>query len=192
MKNRYLGIVSALLLLCMMSCTLLTSCAPSYKKYHTEENVAITTAVGGSKAIAYFFLLEDGSAVMDICREDGKRLQRIELAVSCEYYASLDFSYSFTNAAFQDMDFDGEMDLYIPCSVTTANLEGMAWLWDDEKGQFVLSEELSKLYELTIYPEDEIIASQDFSDPENIVRSEYKWENDKLVKIDEYIVDTPA
>ncbi len=191
MKNRYLKPVCAILL-CILACALLTSCAPTYKKYHTEESIAVSTAVDGEKANAYFFLIEDGSAVMDICRDNGNRLQRIELAVSCDYYASLDFDFAFANAVFQDMNFDGEMDLYIPCSVTTVNLEGMAWLWDSEKGEFVLSDELSKLYELTVFPDEELITSQDYSSPDGILCSEYKWEKGKLTKVGEYTINTAA
>ena len=192
MKNYRLIIVSAILILCIVSAALLTSCAPAYTEHHTEENVAASTALGKEKAIAYFFLVEDGRAVMDICREDGKRIQRIELPVYGEFYACLDFEYAFDCTVFQDMNFDGEMDLYIPCSVTTANLEGMAWLWDSDEERLVLSEELSELYELTVFPEDKLITSQDYSDPEAILCSEYKWEKGKLTKVGEYTVNLGA
>lgn len=192
MKNRYLKIVSALLLLCTVGAALLTSCAPSYKEHHTEKNVAASTALDGKKANAYFFLIEDGSAVMDICLENGDRIQRIELPKEGEFYVSLDFDFAFANAVFQDMNFDGEMDLYIPCSVTTANLEGMAWLWSSDEEKLVLSEELSELYELTVFADEELITSQDYSSPDGILCSEYKWENGKLTKVGEYTVNTAA
>lgn len=189
MKNKILSIILAALI---ASAALLTSCAPSYKSYHTEENIAASSAVGGGKVIAYLFKTDDTNAVMDLCRDDGKRIYRIDLPAESEYYVSLDFEYAFANTVFQDMNFDGELDLYVPCSVTTANLEGIALLWDTEKGKFVLSEELSALYELTVFPEDELITSQDYSNPEGILCSEYKWEDGKLVKVGEYTVNTES
>lgn len=191
MKKIYLKL-TATLLFCMTVTVLLSSCAPSYKDYHTEENIAASSAVGGEKVIAYLFKTDDTNAVMDICRESGKRIYRIDLPAESEYYASLDFDYAFSNTVFQDMNFDGEMDLYVPCSVTTANLEGMALLWDTKKNEFVLSEELSALYELTVFPDEELITSQDYSDPDGILCSEYKWEDGKLVKVGEYTVNTAS
>ncbi len=191
MKNRYLRIVSALLLLCMVSCALLTSCSPAYDEYHTDEHMSASGIVGGKGANAYLFLLEDESAVMDICRRNGKLIQRIELGTTGDYYTSLDFDYAFFNTVFQDMNFDGYLDLYIPCSVTTANLEGMAWLWDTAKKEFVLSKELSALYELTVVSKDKLIKSIDYLHPEGPYCTEYKWEGEKLTKVNEYIV-TPG
>ena len=186
MKNKILSVVLATVI---VSTALLTSCAPSYKSYHTEENIVASSAVGGKKTVAYLFKNEESEAYMDICSDDGDRILRIDLPEESEYYASLDYDYAVEHTVFQDMNFDGELDLYVPCSVTTANLEGMAWLWDEEAGKFVFSEELSALYELTVFPDEELITSQDYSDPDCILCSEYKWEDGKLVKIGEYTVN---
>ena len=192
MKNKYTRLLSVILIICIVGITLLTSCTPAYKEFHTEDNVAVTNEIADEKLTAYFFILDDGSAVMDICRENGDRVQRLEFPTADEHYASLDFDYAFENAVFQDMNFDGVDDLYVPCSVTTENLEGLAWLWDGEAGEFVLSEELSALYELTVFPDEELITSQDYSHPDGILCSEYKWEEGKLVKIGEYTVNTAS
>lgn len=180
--------------LCLLTLTLIISSAmlfscSKYKKFHTEENKIATVAVDGYNLTAYFFLLEDESAVLDLCDEEGKRFQSFEFPTESEYYTSLDFSFAVEMTVFQDMNFDGIADLYVPCSVTTPNLEGMAWLWDSDKKEFVLSEELSALYELTLYPEDEVLSSQDYSDPEKILCREYQWENGKLKMISEYTIN---
>lgn len=170
------------------SSTMLFSCS-KYKKFHIEENEVATAAVDGYKLTAYFFLPEDGNAVLDLCDEEGKLFQSFEFPSKGEYYTSLDFEFAFERTVFQDMDFDGNVDLYVPCSVTTPNLEGMAWLWDTKEKEFTLSEELSALYELTVYPEDEVLSSQDYSDPEKILCREYQWEDGKLKIISEYTIN---
>ena len=68
----------------------------------------------------------------------------------------------------------------------------MAWLWSSDEKKLVLSEELSELYELTVFADEELITSQDYSSPDGILCSEYKWENGKLTKVGEYTVNTAA
>ena len=172
----------------MLATAFLFACKPSYKVFHTKENMLGRVTVDGSKLTAYFFLIEDGSAVLDICNTEEKTVQQILFPLKGEYYASLDFEYAFSYGLFQDMNFDGYQDLYIPCSVTTENLQGMAWLWDTEEESFVLSHELSSLYELTVFPEEKLITSQDYTDPEKILCKEFAWENGKLLQVGEYTV----
>ncbi len=179
-------IVFILTAVCLFS---LVSCADKYEEYHTEDNKIGTVTVDEKELTAYYFLLEDGSAVLDVCDSKSKILQTIEFPVQSDYYTSLDFDFGFANAIFQDMNFDGHKDLYVPCSVTTPNLEGMAWLWDSDKGEFVLSEELSALYELTVFPDEKLITSQDYANEDGILCKEYKWENGKLVQTGEYIIN---
>ena len=178
-----LSILASSLLLCACSRT------PNYKKYRIEKNKIDTVTVGDKEITGYFFLIKDGSAVVELCDSENNVLQSMSFpAEGNEYYTSLDFSFAFKEAKFQDMNFDQHLDLYIPLSVTTPNLEGMAWLWDTENSAFVLSEELSKLYELTVFPDEKMITSNDYSSPDGIVCSEYKWEDGKLTKVNEYTV----
>jgi len=190
MNSKFIKKLCAALTLFVSVSLLLSSCAPAYKEYHVTENVIDISERGGEEQTSYFFLTDDGSAVLDICNEKGGRLQRFEFPQSSDYYASLDFEYAFASAVFQDMNFDGKDDLYVNGTATTENLEGMAWLWDEKEGEFVLSEELSALYELTVFPDEELITSQDYSNPDGVLCSEYKWEGGKLVKVGEYTVNT--
>ncbi len=185
--KKYITILLSFALI--FSSTCLFSCGYKYEKYHIEENIIGKTNVSDKELCAYFFALEDGSALLDLCNTDGETVQSLSFPESGDHYAFLDFEFAFENAVFQDMNFDGEDDLYVPCSVTTENLEGMAWLWDSDKGQFTLSDELSALYELTVYPEEELICSQDYSDPAAILCKEFKWEDGKLTQVGEYTIN---
>jgi len=186
MKTKKLLLVALSLLLSLF----LLSCSVSYKEYRTDENRARVFDVGGKTLSAYFFVVEDEEkAVFELCDTDGKVTQSFEFPFDGnDYYTSLDFEFAFDGVAAQDMNFDGENDLYIPLSVTTPNLEGMAWLWDSKEECFVLSEELSALYELTVYPEDKIIASQDYTADNGILCKEFTWEDGKLVQTGEYTI----
>lgn len=180
-------ILTAILLL---SAVLLCSCTPNYEEYRTDKNILTTVEVDGYSFTVYFFTISEGGAVMELCdnNNENKVESTIEFPESSDFYASLDFEFAFYKAAFQDMNFDGHADLYVPCSATTENLEGMAWLWDAKKDKYVLSEELSALYELTVFPDEELITSQDYSSPDGILCKEFKWENGKLVQTGEYTI----
>lgn len=183
--------ITFLLAILILSAFLICSCSSEYKEYHIEDNVMDSEKIDDHEFSAYFFLLPEGNAVIEItCTSccDGDVIQTIDFPAQSDYYASLDFEYAFDNAVFQDMNFDGTPDLYVPCSVTTENLEGMAWLWDGKEEAFILSEELSALYELTVFPEDKLITSQDYSSPDEILCKEFKWEKGKLVQVGEYTV----
>lgn len=188
MKKAAFNVILTSLLL--MSAILLASCSPNYEKYRIDKNILSTVEVDGYSFTVYFFLLPEGGAVMELCdnNDDKKVKSTIEFPESSDYYASLDFDFAFYKAAFQDMNFDGYTDLYVPCSATTENLEGMAWLWDAEEDEYVLCEELSALYELTIFPDEELITSQDYSSPDGILCKEFKWKNGKLVQTGEYTI----
>lgn len=193
MKSFYKKLTAAALLILTVCAAFLSSCsaAPSYEEFHTEENIAASSAVSDGKVIAYLFRNEDNAAFMDICRDSGKRMLRIELPEESEYYACLDYDYTLYNTVFQDINFDGEADLYVPCSVSTANLQGMVWLWDTKAKKFVFSEELSKLYELTVLKDEKIIKSTDYENLDGPLCTEYEWKNGKLSEIRSYTV-TPG
>ena len=188
MKKRIINSALIIIVACIAaSSALLVSCSKP-KDYRTDENKFATVTEGKTQLSGYLYLV-DYNATLDICDADGNVLQSFALPnVGNEYYTSLDFSYAFEEAKFQDMNFDSFPDLYVPLSVTTTNLEGMAWLWDAEKSEFVLSDELSRLYELTVVAEEEMITSFDRTDLERIIQRDYKWEDGKLTQISEYTV----
>ncbi len=184
-------LISLLLLFSLLS---LFSCAeklPDYSEYHTDENSIGTVTIGSTRLEGFLFTLESGEGRIEFTKEGSKKAhQAIPLPLEGEYYTLLESDYARQFATYQDMNFDGCMDLYVPCCVSTANLEGMAWLWDDGKKEFVLSEELSALYELTVYADDELITSQDYSDPAGVLCREYKWIDGILTKTGEYTMIT--
>ncbi|MBE6714639.1 MAG: hypothetical protein E7575_05080 [Ruminococcaceae bacterium] len=199
-KSAAICLLSAILIL---SCASLFACSSKdedasikefkseYADKHTEENLIATAKLDKETEIcAYLFAVEDSGAVLEIKKKDSQKIiESISLPEEGEYYTVLDMDFASQNTVFQDMNFDGFIDLYVPCSVITPNLEGMAWLWDSEKSKFILSEELSSLYELCVFPEDELITSQDYSDPSAILCKEFIWENGKLVQVGEYTVN---
>lgn len=180
--------ISITVLVPVLVSLVLSACAVGKNKNYTDETLLGTTDMEGFEITAYFYKNEDGSAILDLCDSSGTPFQSFDFPVEGEYYTNLDYEYAIENGLFQDMNFDGYKDLYIPCSVITPNLEGMAWLWDTEKDEFVLSDELSRLYELTVFSDEELITSQDYAHENGILCSEYKWENGKLVKTGEYTV----
>ena len=191
MKNKR-TIIRALLCVVLAFCAIFScACTKSYKKYRKEENLCKKATVEKHSFEAYFFLLPEGNAVLQLTDEknDSKVHQTFEFPAEGEFYTSLDFSFAFDGLSFQDMNFDGKLDLYVPCSVTTPNLEGMAWLWDSEKDTFVLSKELSALYELTVFPDEKLITSQDYTAPDGILCREFVWENGKLLQTGEYTIN---
>ncbi len=197
MKNeRIKKYISAILCIALLLCSL-ASCSSGpeekdskYKSYHVKENRAGSFNVSKElKLEAYLFALEDGSAVLELKKPRSQKIiQSVSLPISNEYYSYLDFEFAFDNIDFVDINFDGYADIYLPCSVTTANLQGMAWLWNSEKCSFVLSKELSVLPELMVFADEKLITSQDHSDPSGILCKEFKWENGKLIQTSEYTI----
>jgi len=182
-------IISAVLLLSAIFA--LTACGePDYSEYRTDDNLIGKEEYSGKELSAYLFKPEDADARLEIVNaEKDKVVQYVDFPENGEYYALFEMEFALPGATFQDMNFDGYKDLYIPCCAVTANLEGMAWLWDKNEGEFVLCEELCKVYELTVDAEKKIIVGTDYASKDGILRTEYKWEEGKLVKADEYIVN---
>lgn len=197
MKNEKMKkYISVILCLALLLCTF-TACSSDpdemeskYKSYHVKENRAGSFKVSKDlKLEAYLFRLEDESAVLELKKPDSQDIiKSVSLPVTGEYYTYLDFEYAFDNIEFIDINFDGYTDIYLPCSITTANLQGMAWLWDNDDSSYVLSEELSVLSELTVFSDEKLITSQDYSDPSGILCKEFKWENGKLIQTSEYTI----
>ena len=65
----------------------------------------------------------------------------------------------------------------------------MAWLWDKESCKFVLSDELSKIYELTVDPDKKTVSGTDYAAEEGPLYTEYEWKEGKLIKTDEYTIN---
>ncbi len=183
-KTKLTRCIAAAAAVCMLA--VLSSCAQGRPEMYTSDNLAGEVSQSGDELMFYYYSDDEGGAVLDICRERGgtpKLMQRISLEKSGEYYTELDFELSFDGINFEDMNFDGSPDLYLPLSGVTENLEGMAWLWDGTKKQYVLSAALSKIPELTVDSAKKCIYGCDYSDGGES-RSRYEWNGEKLIRRD--------
>ena len=169
----------------------LTACGEAdYSDYRISENMIGSEKYDEKELAAYLFKPEDADARLEIVDTESETVvQSYEFPETDTYYALFELEYALPGADFQDMNFDGYKDLYIPCCASTANLEGMAWLWDKDSAAFVLCEELCELYELVIDPEEEMIMGTDYTAADGPLRTEYTWEDGKLIKTDEYTIN---
>ncbi len=142
-----------------------------------EEDNVLSTAIG-----------KDVPSVEIIVREGKIAIYRQD-----ERHALLqEISYSLPNDAklapgdlvtFEDMNFDGYMDLKIAASVGRANRYNDCWLWDKASGKFVLHEELSQLASLVFNPESKTVRSYAHISASDSEEATYTWENGKLSPI---------
>jgi len=176
-------IAAAVLAVAAVVLLLVLSSAPDYSEQYTEQNLLGTVQVGEDELTAYYFLISDGTGVIDIVKKDGGVHQRIELPLQNEYYASLDYEDSINLSSFKDLNFDGAQDLYVACSVTTENCQGMAWLLDEKTGKFVLSKELSALPTIEAHEKAKHITSIDNTKPEPEPVC-YEWKDGRLTAVE--------
>lgn len=174
----------ALTLMCLMLISLM-SCAGGKKSKHTAETLAGCSEQDGTDILFYYYPKDGGGAVLEVCTgvNGSEILQTIVLEQSSEYYIDLDYKLSFEGIRFDDMNFDGHPDLYMPLSTMTANLQGMAWLWNVDREQYILSESLSKIPELETDEEKKCIYGCDYSNGGE-QRSVYTWDGLRLVRRD--------
>ena len=168
-----------------------TACGkPDYSDYRIRDNIVGTEKYDDKEFTAYLFKPEDADARLELVdTEDMKVAQAFEFPAAGEYYALFEIEIALPGAVFQDMNFDGYKDIYIPCCASTANLEGMAWLWNKKSEKFVLSDELSKICELTVDAEKKTVSGTDYTAEEGPLYTEYEWKDGKLLKTEEYTVN---
>ena len=138
----------------------LTACGgPDYSDYRVLENTIGAEKYDDKELCAYLFKPDDADARLEIVdAKKGKVVQSYDFPEVGVYYMLFEIEYAQIGAVFQDMNFDGYKDLYIPCCTSGANLEGMAWLWDKESCKFVLSDELCEIYgSQMIYDDKDLI-----------------------------------
>ena len=169
----------------------LTACGEAdYSDFRVSENMIGTEKYDDQKIEAYLFKPEDADARLEIVDTKSKKVvQSHEFPESDIYYALFEIDYALRFAVFEDLNFDGYKDLYIPCCASTANLEGMAWLWDKETSSFVLSDELSKIHELMVDTRHNRITGTDYTAEEGPLQTVYEWKDGKLIKTDEYTIN---
>ncbi len=156
---------------------------PNYEEHYVENNLLGTINIGEEKLSVYYFLIEDGTGVIDICNGDKKVRQRIELPLQNEYYASLDYLDGFNVSMVKDVNFDGLDDLYVACSMTTENCQGMGWLQDKETGELVLCESLSALPTVEFRDGEKRVYSKDLS-KDGAPTTIYKWKGSELIPVE--------
>ncbi|MBR6676219.1 MAG: hypothetical protein IKL24_02680 [Clostridia bacterium] len=155
----------------------------NYERYYVEEHLLGTLRSGDEDLSVYYFLIEDGTGIIDLCNEKNTVRQRIELPLQNEYYASLDYLDGFQLSLVKDINYDGLQDLYVVCSLTTENCQGMGWLQNKETGKLELCEPLSALPTVEFKDETKRVHSCDLSkegDPVTI----YKWNGINLVPVE--------
>lgn len=142
-----------------------------------EEGNALSTAIG-----------KDAPSVEIVIREG-----KIAIYSQDERHALLqEIPYSLPNDAklapsdlvtFEDMNFDGYMDLKIAASVGRANRYDDCWLWDKASRKFVLHEALSQLASLVFNPECKTVRSYAHISASDSEEATYTWKNGKLSPI---------
>ena len=85
--------------------------------------------------------------------------------------------------AFEDMNFDGYMDLKIAASVGRANRYDDCWLWDQAGRKFVLHEALSRLASPVFNPESKKVHSFAHISASDSEETTYTWKNGELLLI---------
>ena len=174
----------SLLVSCLMLVSLV-SCAAGKNSKHTAKTLAGCSEQDGTDLLFYYYEKDGGGAVLDVCtgKNGSNIIQIISLEKSGEYYIELDYELSFEGISFDDMNFDGHPDLYLPLSAVTENLQGMAWLWNVDKEQYILSDSLSKITELRTDEGKKCIYGCDYSNGGE-QRSVYTWNGSKLIRRD--------
>lgn len=182
-------VISSVLLLSAILA--LTACGgPDYSDYRVLENTIGAEKYDDKELCAYLFKPDDADARLEIVdAKKGKVVQSYDFPEVGVYYMLFEIEYAQIGAVFQDMNFDGYKDLYIPCCTSGANLEGMAWLWDKESCKFVLSDELCEIYELTVDPDKKTVSGTDYAAEEGPLYTEYEWKEGKLIKTQEYTIN---
>ena len=149
----------------------------------TNENFVGKYLFGTTPGKIYFWLNEDETGDMVIIKAGQSNDILMSMSFprqESDYYALFDFDYCRDNMVIGDINFDGMNDLYLPCSVLTANVEGMVWLWNEETGKLELSDELSFIPNFTVDSENKIISGSDNSVPGSTTEYTYTWENGEL------------
>lgn len=85
--------------------------------------------------------------------------------------------------SFEDMNFDGYMDVKIAASVGRANRYDDCWLWDKATQQFVIHEELSQLASPVFNPNIHTVRSFTHISATDSEEAVYIWEKGKLLPI---------
>lgn len=142
-----------------------------------EEGNALSTAIG-----------KDVPSVEIVVREG-----KIAIYSQDEPHALLqEIPYSLPNdaklapsdlVAFEDMNFDGYIDLKIAASVGRANRYDDCWLWDKASRKFVLHEELSQLASLVFNPESKTVHFYVHISASDSEEATYTWKNGELSPI---------
>lgn len=139
-----------------------------------EEGDALSTKIGKDAPSVEIIVREDKIAIYS---QDERHALLQEIPHSLPNDAKLAPSDLVT---FEDMNFDGYIDLKIAASVGRANRYDDCWLWDMASRKFVLHEELSQLASLVFNPESKTVRSYAHISASDSEEATYTWKNGKL------------
>jgi hypothetical protein len=142
-----------------------------------EDGKALSTAIGKDAPSVEIVVREGKIAIYS---QDERHALLQEIPYSTPGYANY---ASNALVQFEDMNFDGYMDLKIAASVGRANRYDDCWLWDTTSRKFVLHEALSQLASLVFNPESKTVRSYTHISASDSEEATYTWKNGKLSPI---------
>lgn len=159
----------------VLLCSLTLSMPMSYA---CEEGNALSTAIGKDMPSVEIVVREGNIAIYS---QD----ERHDLLQEIPYSLANDAKLAPCDlVTFEDMNFDGYMDLKIAASVGRANRYDDCWLWNKDSRKFVMHEELSQLASLVFNPEGKTVRSYTHISASDSEEATYTWKNGKLSLID--------
>ena len=142
-----------------------------------EEGKVLSTAIGKDAPTVKIVVREDK---LSIYRQEERSALLQEISYKLPYDAKL---APGNLIRFEDMNFDGYIDLKVATSVGRANRYDNCWLWDKAGRKFVLSEALSQLASPVFNPESKQVRSFVHISATDSEETTYIWEKGELLLI---------
>lgn len=165
-------------LILTLTAVLLCSFSLNLPLLHAGEAGSALTVAIGKDAPAVEFVVRAGKIA--VYRQDKGHALLQEIPYGVPAYAKLAASDLLS---FEDMNFDGYMDVKIASSVGRANRYDDCWLWDKASRKFVLHEELSQLASTVFNPDKRTVYSYTHISAAESEEATYIWKNGRLSPI---------
>ena len=168
-------IIIALILVLVVITGVFTACNGKGDTENTS-----TTVAEGQEQKGYSIEIDQKDAVIS---KDGKKIQKIKFPKDVDYIVNI--GYARSHYEFIDMNFDGKEDLYIAVSKIDNIINYFCWIYDAEKDEFVYSEALSALKNISVDSKNKKILSDVSTDDATKILS-YVWKDGVLELEKEY------